>query len=103
MRRQHSECSWLDALSSSLAAEGDHPECLRVLVTEGGADVGAGDPPPLFLAAKNGHMECVTILVAELGADPKKANSSGKTPAEVAEEAGHSEVAAFLCRHLSER
>ena len=50
---------------------------------------------PIHAAAQNGDRAMVELLLKH-GADPKLANDDGKTPAMVAREKGHEEIAALL-------
>ncbi len=50
---------------------------------------------PIHAAAQNGDRAMVELLLKH-GADPKLANDEGKTPAMVAKEKGHEEIAAML-------
>jgi len=50
---------------------------------------------PIHAAAQNGDRAMVELLLKH-GADPKLANDEGKTPAMVAKEKGHQEIAALL-------
>jgi ankyrin repeat protein len=50
---------------------------------------------PIHAAAQNGDRAMVELLLKH-GADPKLANDEGKTPAVVAKEKGHREIAALL-------
>lgn len=50
---------------------------------------------PIHAAAQNGDLAMVELLLKH-HADPKLANSDGSTPAMVAREKGHEELAALL-------
>lgn len=77
------------------AAAGRHLEVCRVLIGAG-ADVNAtqhGGYTPLHQAAQHGDVE-MTELFLSAGADPRMSLPNGRTAADVAEEAGHADVAA---------
>lgn len=82
------------------AALGDSAEVIRELVRQG-ADVNARTrdelQTPLHIAAAMGKMQSVEALVA-LGADLTIKDSEGRTPLDVAEQAGLTGVVAFLTR-----
>jgi ankyrin repeat protein len=77
------------------AALGGSVEVTRLLLDKG-AEIEAreseSDSTPLHVAAGWGRMEVVRLLI-ERGARKDVKNKAGKTPAEVAVEAGYSEVA----------
>jgi ankyrin repeat protein len=52
---------------------------------------------PLMIAAENGHTEAVTLLL-EIGASRYTTDGEGRTAAKLAEDAGHSEIAAMINR-----
>lgn len=79
------------------AVAGGH-EAVAELLIHGGADVGApqrGGYTPLMGAAQNGMAATVQLLLAR-GADPKARNEDVLTAAELADRAGHPEVAATI-------
>jgi len=79
------------------AAAGRHLEVCRVLVAAG-ADVNAtqhGGYTPLHEAAQHGDVEMVELFLSA-GADPTIAVSDGGTPADLADAAGHGDVARRL-------
>ncbi len=80
----------------SAVAGGD--EAVAAMLVEAGADVNAaqdGGYTPLMGAAQNGLAATVALLLAE-GADPKALNEDVLTAADLAERAGHAEIAASL-------
>lgn len=79
------------------AAAGRHHEVCRVLLTAG-ADVNAvqrGGYAPLHAAAQHGDDELVELFLSA-GADPVAPIADGSTPADLAEAAGHPDVARRL-------
>lgn len=79
------------------AASARNLEAARLLL-EHGAPVNArqhGGWVPIHAAAQNGDRPMVDLLLQH-HADPKLANDEGKTPAIVAREKGHDEIAALL-------
>lgn len=68
----------------------------RVLLDRG-ADVNAAAPggTPLHYAAGQGRLNVVRLLV-ERGGDPSRKDSKGNSPANLANQAGHTDVAQFL-------
>lgn len=79
------------------AASARNLEAARLLL-EHGAPVNArqhGGWVPLHAAAQNGDRPMVDLLL-QYHADPKLANDEGKTPAMVAREKGHAEIARLL-------
>lgn len=79
------------------AAAGRHIEVCRVLLAAG-ADVNAtqhGGYTPLHEAAQHGDVEMVELFLSA-GADPTIAVMDGGTPADLAEAAGHPDVAGRL-------
>ncbi|SRR5208337_4016484 len=79
------------------AASARNLEAARLLL-EHGAPVNArqqADWVPIHAAAQNGDRPMVDLLLKH-HADPKLANDEGKTPAMVAREKGHEELAALL-------
>jgi ankyrin repeat protein len=79
------------------SAAGRHLEISRRLV-ERGADVNAVQRDsftPLGEAAQNGDLPLVELLLAA-GADRSARTSDGRTPADLAEAAGHAQLAASL-------
>jgi ankyrin repeat protein len=79
------------------AVAGDHDAVVAVLL-EAGADVNATQRhgfTPLHGAAQNGADATVNRLLAA-GADPAARNDDGRTAADLAAEAGHTELAAQL-------
>lgn len=79
------------------AAAGRHIEVCRLLVAAG-ADVNAtqhGGYTPLHEAAQHGDAELVELFLSA-GADPTIAVEDGGTPADLAEAAGHVDVAQRL-------
>jgi uncharacterized protein len=81
------------------AASARNLEAARLLL-EHGAPVNArqhGGWIPIHAAAQNGDRPMVELLLT-YHADPRLANDEGKTPAVVAREKGHEEIAALLER-----
>jgi len=79
------------------AAAGRHLEVCRVLLAAG-ADVDAtqhGGYTPLHEAAEHGDVEMVELFLSA-GAKPAATDDRGMTPADLAEAAGHPDVAARL-------
>jgi ankyrin repeat protein len=79
------------------AAAGRHLEVCRVLLAAG-ADVNAtqhGGYTPLHEAAQHGDVEMVELFLSA-GADPTIAVADGGLPADLADTAGHSDVARRL-------
>lgn len=79
------------------AASARNLESARALL-ENGAPVNArqhGGWAPIHAAAQNGDRAMVELLLQH-DADPHLASDEGKTPAAVASEKGHSEIAALL-------
>lgn len=79
------------------AVAGGHEDAARLLV-EAGAAVGSAQREgytPLMGAAQNGLSATVALLLAR-GADPKAYNDDILTPAELADRAGHREIAATI-------
>ena len=79
------------------AVAGNHDEVVEVLLAAG-ADVNATQRhgyTPLHGAAQNGSDRSVDRLLAA-GADAQARNDDGRTAADLAEEAGHQELAARL-------
>jgi ankyrin repeat protein len=79
------------------AAAGRHIEICRLLLAAG-ADVNAtqhGGFTPLHEAAQHGDVEMVELFVSA-GADPTIAVEDGGRPADIAEKAGHHDVATRL-------
>jgi ankyrin repeat protein len=79
------------------AVAGDHAEVAEMLVL-GGADIDAAQRlgyTPLMGAAQNGMAATVELLLAR-GAAPKARNDDVLTAAELADRAGHHEVAATI-------
>ncbi len=79
------------------AAAGRHLEACRVLLAAG-ADVNArqhGGYTPLHEAAEHGDVEMVELFLSA-EADPAATDDRGMTPADLAEAAGHHDVAARL-------
>jgi adenosylhomocysteine nucleosidase len=79
------------------AAAGRHHEICRILLAAG-ADVDAtqhGGYTPLHEAAQHGDDEMVELFLSA-GADPTIRVSDGGTPADIAEAAGHHDVATRL-------
>ena len=85
------------ALHAALAGKGDL-QVVRLLIEAGARpDARAGKGvTPLHLAASRGSLEAITLLV-EAGARPE-AMEDGRTPADLARERGHPEVAEHLPR-----
>jgi ankyrin repeat protein len=83
------------------AASARNLEAVRLLLEHGGPSmVNARQQRgwvPIHAAAQNGDRPMVELLLKH-GADPKLANDEGKTPATVAKEKGHQEIAALLER-----
>lgn len=78
-------------------AGGDRVELARLLL-ERGADPNAiqhGGYTPLHETAQNGSLEATRLLL-DFGADPSIHSADGKTARQLAEEQGHTEVAALL-------
>jgi ankyrin repeat protein len=79
------------------AASARNVEAARLLL-ERGAPINArqqGGWVPIHAATQNGDRAMVELMLKH-GADPKLANDEGKTPAMVAREKGHAEIAALL-------
>ncbi len=79
------------------AAAGRHIEVCRVLLAAG-ADVDArqhGGYAPMHEAAQHGDIELVELLLSA-GADPTLRDDEGRTPADLADDASHPDVAARL-------
>jgi ankyrin repeat protein len=79
------------------AAAGRHIEVCRVLLAAG-ADVNAtqhGGAAPLHESAQHGDVE-MTELFLSAGADPTATTDAGETPADLAEAAGHADLARRL-------
>jgi uncharacterized protein len=86
------------------AAAGRHHEVCRLLIASG-ADVNAteqNDFTPLHAAAQHGDVELVELFLSA-GADPSARIVSGETPADVADAAGHPDVARRLREVAEER
>lgn len=81
------------------AASARNLEAARLLLEPGSADMvnarQQGGWVPIHAAAQNGDRAMVELLLKH-HADPKLANNDGKTPAMVAREKGHEELAALL-------
>jgi uncharacterized protein len=78
-------------------ALGKNPSTVELLIAHG-ADVNAtqaGGFTPIFAAATANRKDLAELLVNQ-GANPHQANEQGKTPADVARERGHTEMAAWL-------
>ena len=86
------------------AAAGRHIEVCRLLLAAG-ADVGArqhGGFTPLHEAAQHGDAEMVELFLSA-GADPTRSVEDGSTPADLAEVAGHHDVARRLREVAADR
>ena len=86
------------------AAAGRHIEICRLLLAAG-ADANAtqhGGYTPLHEAAQSGDVELVELFLSA-GADPTLAVADGGTPADLAETAGHHDVATRLREVAAER
>jgi ankyrin repeat protein len=81
------------------AASARNLEAARLLLEHGAPGIvnarQQGGWVPLHAAAQNGDRPMVDLLL-KYGADPKLANDEGKTPAMIAREKGHAEIAAML-------
>lgn len=81
------------------AASSRNLEAARLLLQHGPPDMvnarQQGGWVPIHAAAQNGDRPMVELLLKH-GADSKLANDDGKTPAMVAREKGHEEIAALL-------
>jgi ankyrin repeat protein len=81
------------------AASARNLEAARLLLEHGAPGIvnarQQGGWVPIHAAAQNGDRPMVELLLKH-GADPKLANDDGKTPAMVAREKGHEEIAALL-------
>ncbi len=81
------------------AASARNLEAARLLLEHGAPVIvnarQQGGWVPIHAAAQNGDRPMVELLLKH-GADPKLANDEGKTPAMVAREKGHEEIAALL-------
>jgi uncharacterized protein len=81
------------------AASARNLEAARLLLEHGPADMvnarQQGGWVPIHAAAQNGDRAMVELLLKH-HADPKLVNNDGKTPAVVAREKGHEELAALL-------
>jgi len=81
------------------AASARNLEAARLLLEHGAPGIvnarQQGGWVPIHAAAQNGDRPMVELLLKH-GADPKLANDEGKTPAMVAREKGHEEIAALL-------
>ena len=84
-----------------IAAEKGHVEVVKLLLTEGNAEVdkAANDGvTPLYAAAMQGKTEVVKLLLTEGNAEVDKTNNTGATPLYVAAEQGMTEVVKLLLR-----
>lgn len=94
--------SGFTALTGAVA--GGHREIVRILI-DAGADVNhryeEQEFSPLLSAAADGDIEIVRMLI-DAGADATAQTKDGKTPASLASERGHPEIADFLRKHGSE-
>jgi hypothetical protein len=83
----------------ALAARRGHLDVLRLLLEGGAQAAPEGDPreapTALMEAASAGHQEAVALLL-EFGADPALRDREGRTAADYATEAGHSDLASRL-------
>src|SRR5208282_853371 len=81
------------------AASARNLEAARLLLEHGAPGIvnarQQGGWVPIHAAAQNGDRPMVELLLKH-GADPKLANDDGKTPAMVAREKAHEEIAALL-------
>ncbi len=80
------------------AASSRNLEAARLLLDHG-APVNARQQAgwvPIHAAAQNGDRPMVELLLLKHHADPKLVNDDGKTPALIAREKGHEELAALL-------
>ncbi len=81
------------------AASARNLEAARLLLEHGAPSMvnarQQGGWVPIHAAAQNGDRPMVELLLKH-GADPKLANDEGKTPAMVAGDKGHEEIAALL-------
>ena len=81
------------------AAESGNPHMVELLIRKGGADVyaktGTFLKTSLHLAAAHGHLFVVRIFIAT-GMNIDVRDGSGKTPLDLAERGGHSDVVAAL-------
>ena len=91
----------LEDASSGLifAVSSGNIEAAKILI-KNGADInyrsaGFGMMTPLIYAAKQGHLNIVQMLI-DLGADVNAHDAQSKTARMLAEEAGHSDIAAVL-------
>lgn len=85
------------------ACAGQPPRELVALLLDSGADVNArqhGGYTPLHETAQNGDA-ALTALLLERGADVRVTTDDGKTAAQLAQEAGHDDLADQLRRHES--
>ena len=82
------------------AASARNLEAARLLLERGAPGIvnarQHGGWIPIHAAAANGDRAMVELLLKHR-ADPKLANDEGKTPAMIAREKGHQEIAALLC------
>jgi len=81
------------------AASARNLEAVRLLLEHGAPSIVNARQQrgwvPIHAAAQNGDRPMVELLLQH-GADPKLANDEGETPAMVAREKGHEEIAALL-------
>jgi ankyrin repeat protein len=95
---QSDESAWgLRALD--VAAFSGHFECVRVLMTEGKAEVNLQDNigrTALYAAADQGHSECVEMLLIEGKAEVNLQDNKGCTALHIAASQGHSECVRVL-------
>jgi ankyrin repeat protein len=83
----------------ALAARLGHIEVLRLLLERGAQGSAEGDPreaPTALMQAAAANRQDAIALLLEFGADPALRDREGRTAADYATEAGHSDLASRL-------